>query len=269
MSLIELLVGLAVSLLVIGLLLSAHLQTVKVWSRSEMQMARSRQIEVVTELLASDLSHLVSFPGVASLSTVTMQDATFDEADPGSGQLHFLSAIENQGLTEVCGVSYRCQWDEVSGGYGLYRYVIESDELVNRLAGIQASEEASKLQPSPLYHLNDRHLDGGERIAEYVWNFQPEVLRADGNPLAPGVTIYDGSMPRAIRATFFVAPATPELEQRARNLDRPYWNVPTSHFFHQTFGQTASQAVRQFPLPRGWTPLEPDPDRKPPKKVVP
>lgn len=266
-TLIELLVGLAVGLLVTGLLLSAHLQTTKVWTQSEVRTARARQLEVVTEVLAADLSRLVSFSGVASLSTAPLQDATAPGLDPGSGQLHFLSAIENNGLTEVCGVSYRCQWDAAIGGYALYRYVIESDELHNRLSGIQASEEASLMEPSPLYHLIDRQIGEGERVAAYVWNFQPTILLRNNQPQPASSTLFDGSMPQAVRTAFFVAPVTAKLEHRVNTLERAYWNLPASHFFEQTFDQFVSEAVREFPLPRGWTPPEPDPNQPPEKSA--
>jgi len=265
-TLIELLVGLAVGLLLAGLLFSAYFQTVRVWSNAEARIMRSRQLEVVTELIGEDLSRAVSYGGIASLSTGGV--STTLEEDPGSRQLHFLSAIRNEGQSEVCGITYRCQFDEQMGGYALYRYVLQSDTVISRLAMVQGEGEETANDPNLIFQVSDNQA-AGERIAAYLWNFQPALIDQDGEEIR---TVLDGSMPRAVRIRFLVAAAMPERRERVRELERPFWNIPTSHFFQKAFAGSALEVTRTFTLPKGWSPSErptPAPGEGPPTQKSP
>jgi len=267
-TLVELLVGLAVGLLLAGLLFSAYFQTVRVWSNTEARILRSRQLEIVTEVIGADLSRAVSYGGIASLSMVGVGGPNTRDEDPGSRQLHFLSAVRNEGQTEVCGISYRCEFDEQMGGYALHRYVLNSDTVVARLAMAKGESEGRVSDPNVVFQISAKEAVG-ERIAAYLWNFQPALLDREGEEIR---TVFDGSMPRAVRISFYAAAAMPERRERVRELERPYWNIPTSHFFQKAFAGTALEVTRTFQLPAGWSPAErptPAPGEGPPTRKSP
>jgi len=261
-TLVELLVAMVVALLLAGILLSAHHQTSRAWSAAEARIQRSRQFEIVAELLAHDLSRAVSYSGLASMSMVTIEDAAGEGLDPGSRSLHLLAAVENEGLGEICAISYRCRFSERLQGYALYRHVLNSDELARRLVGIRSRTGRSPTDPSEVFEF--RSTDEGEEIGAYVWNFQPEFLGADGRVLT-AETFRDGTLPAAVRVSFTVAAATGERIQRVGELGLPFWNIPTSHHYQQAFEGSDVEVTREFRLPEGWPPMPPDPYQQTPR----
>lgn len=258
-TLMELLVGLAVSLLLLGLLLSAHFQTVQVWTRIDANINRSRQVEILTQLLTADLSRAVTYAGIASISNDRIQDRDSQEEDPGSRPLHFLAVLPNEGATDVCAITYRCRFNERLGGYGIYRHVIDSDILAHRLVSQDGSQKWRASQAAAIFRLSERD-DPGECVAAYIWNFQPMIITDTGGaPVTGAVTVSDGLMPQAVELSFLAAAVTPKRRQRVLDLERKYWNIPTSHFFQQAFNQSELLVSRYFNMPKGWKLRDPVP----------
>ncbi len=183
-TLIELLVAMAVAVLILTLLFQVFAATTRQWRRADQRIDTFRDARAALQMITQDLRHAAVYASPPML--VLAEDPTDDpRTDSRNQEAYVVTAISNNGKSNLCTVGYYCVWDTSHNAFILKRLFKDSDATFANLRNAYAAH--NPLVFSDLFsrsNLTAAH-EAEDNVGSYIWNltFAPGG-QPDGGTLA-------------------------------------------------------------------------------------
>jgi type II secretory pathway pseudopilin PulG len=216
-TLIELLTACTIAVLVLTLALQIFSATTDLWQHSAQRSDTFREARAALDLMARDLRMTLPAEGAPMLKIgyeTPEEDRTYEE-------IYAITSLPDPGKPSLCGIGYRCVWDEDARCYVLKRSFREAGNILSAME--EASNDFTKLLSQ-----TDAH---EEEAARYIWDltFRPCEEGAAAK-IYPDRT-YSNALPLWIEIRFKALGPTAAAKLGALPINRETWSKPADPLY--------------------------------------
>jgi len=237
-TLVEMLVSVTLTVLIVTFLVQYFDSIARIWHRSDQQTDAFREARAALRFMSRDLSKALAIPtpspsassGSNAIPGFTIISGTSITSGTYSGdEATALIPLSNpEGKSDVCQVSYYCQWDASVNAFALMRNYSNSNVTYSTLLS-DAGLPAPSASPSPT-------AAPAEVLASYVWaiHFKPfdntgnYINGTNGYPKAPYTSVqsFTSPLPAGIEISFATVSANATQRLKAQNISQLQWIDP-------------------------------------------
>jgi prepilin-type N-terminal cleavage/methylation domain-containing protein len=231
-TLAELLIAVAITVIIVGMLGRVLIATTTVYSTADQRMDAFRDAKAAIQLMTTDLSRadINGDPGMLNLAKYS-SDGTY------ATEAYAVTPIKNKGKSTLCAVGYYLDWNGTSKTYSLRRFFKDSDTTIVSLA---------KTPPEYSVLYDRTKGTSPETIASYVWDLQLRPGRG-ATPVTPGTSVSNQWNWIEIRFKAMSVKAGQKLGVLAA-VKQTTWDDPTSTEYKQYILPNEQQFVTRVSL---------------------
>jgi prepilin-type N-terminal cleavage/methylation domain-containing protein len=258
-TLVELLVAMSVTSLIVVGMLRLFMDGSVLWQRQNEKLDTFREARAALQVMARDFAGVRPAAGAPSDFPVLALEhhPEAEEEDKVNHELYALSAIRNQGRSDLCAIGYFCAWDAGKNAFILRRQCTESTTTFALLK--QALPAGSPmLGPQPMQTVFARPLAGEvqsvDDLASYIWDVKVEIPEG-GTPAAP-IPVpwpqgrFNRELPSWIEVRFKALGASAARKIAGSAVTRETWFQPDSNLYRTHILPGQQQFVTRIKLCR-------------------